>query len=137
MKRYFIGAVLVLVGLTLVAEAAETQLGFAQSNYSLQASDGGPIQTCRPGANCDPSTQLKQMASDGGPIQTCRPGANCDPSTQLKQTASDGGPIQTCRPGANCDPSTQLKQMASAAASTRMNSLDLRTLDQHFSPGQS
>ena len=91
MKRYLCGAVLVVVGLTLVAGAAETHVGRIQSNQPLQTSDGGPIQTCRPGTNCDPSTQLRQMASDGGPIQTCRPGTNCDPSTQLRQMASDGG----------------------------------------------
>jgi hypothetical protein len=27
------------------------------------------------------------MASDGGPIATCRPGTNCDPSTKLRETA--------------------------------------------------
>ena len=66
MKRYLCGAVLVVVGLTLVAGAAETHVGRIQSNQPLQTSDGGPIQTCRPGTNCDPSTQLRQMASDGG-----------------------------------------------------------------------
>src|SRR5450755_4301629 len=113
MKRYLCGAVLVLVGLTLVAGAAETQIGRTQTKHTLQTSDGGPIVTCRPGTNCDPSTQLRQMASDGGPIVTCRPGTNCDPSTQLQRMASDGGPIVTCRPGTNCDPSTQLQQIAS------------------------
>ena len=93
MKRYLCGAVLVVVGLTLVAGAAETHVGRIQSNQPLQTSDGGPIQTCRPGTNCDPSTQLRQMASDGGgPIQTCRPGTTCDPSVdQSRQMASDGG----------------------------------------------
>ena len=64
MNRYFIGAVLVLVGLTLVAGAADTQLARTQTKQHLQFSDGGPIVTCRPGTTCDPSTQLQQMASD-------------------------------------------------------------------------
>jgi len=52
---------------------------------------GGPIPTCRPGTNCKPDDQLRQMAGDGGgPIPTCRPGTNCKPDDQLRQMAGDG-----------------------------------------------
>ena len=90
MKRYLFGAFLILVALTLVAGTAYTQFGHAQTEHRLHASDGGPIATCRPGANCGPDDELRQMASDGGPIATCRPGANCGPDDQLRQMASDG-----------------------------------------------
>ena len=65
MKRYLFGAFLILVALTLVAGTAYTQFGHAQTEHRLHASDGGPIATCRPGANCGPDDQLRQMASDG------------------------------------------------------------------------
>src|ERR1017187_8665381 len=93
MKRYLFGAMLVLVGLTLLVGAAVTQPERAQIKPYLQASDGsGPIPTCRPGTNCNPDDQLRQVASDGsGPIPTCRPGTNCKPDDQMRQMASEIG----------------------------------------------
>ena len=91
MKSYFIGAVLVLVVFTLAAAATDAQVGRIQIKQQLQASDGGPIVTCRSGVTCPPDDQLRQMAGDGGgPIPTCRPGANCGPNDQLRQMAGDG-----------------------------------------------
>jgi hypothetical protein len=63
MKRYFFVAVVVFAALTLVVGAAYTHAGRAEMKRFLQAGDGGgPIPTCRPGANCGPNTQLQQLA---------------------------------------------------------------------------
>ena len=107
MKKYWSATVILLFGLVIGVSAHNT-LTDQTVNVPIPTTsrDGGPIATCRPGTNCDPSTQLREMASDGGPIATCRPGTNCDPSTQLREMASDGGPIATCRPGTNWDPIT-------------------------------
>jgi len=85
-KISFVYAVILIV-LTLTAPAAITYVSQAVVTQSV-ASEGGPIATCRPGTNCDPSTKLQQLASEGGPIATCRPGTNCDPSTKLREVAS-------------------------------------------------
>jgi hypothetical protein len=92
MKRYLLGAVLVLVGLTMVLVAANTQIGSAQMKLHWQAGDGGgPIPTCKPGANCGPDDSLRQVAGDGGgPIPTCKPGANCGPDDTLRLMAGVG-----------------------------------------------
>ena len=66
MKRYLTGAVLVLFVLTMAVGSADTQLGRVHTNQYLQAGDGGgPIPTCRPGANCGPDDTLRQVSSYG------------------------------------------------------------------------
>ena len=84
MKRYLLGAFFILVTLVLVAGVIAIQTGNVETKVQLRAGDGGgPIPTCRPGANCGPEGQLREMAGDGGgPIPTCRPGANCGPDSQ-------------------------------------------------------
>jgi hypothetical protein len=90
MKRFIILAVLVLVALTMVVGAVDTQLLRLQMKHNLRAGDGsGPIPTCRPGTNCGPDGTLRQVAGDGsGPIPTCRPGTNCGPDGTLRQVAT-------------------------------------------------
>jgi hypothetical protein len=128
MKRFIILAVLVLVALTMVVGAVDTQLLRLQMKHNLRAGDGsGPIPTCRPGTNCGPDGTLRQVAGDGsGPIPTCRPGTNCGPDDTLRQVAGDGsGPIPTCRPGTNCGPDDTLRQVATYALSSEFKSTHL------------
>ena len=64
MKRFIILAVLVLVALTMVVGAVDTQLLRLQMKHNLRAGDGsGPIPTCRPGTNCGPDGTLRQVAT--------------------------------------------------------------------------
>ena len=118
--------------------AVRERTAIRMTNCGRRRDGTGPIQTCRPGTNCNPDDQLRQTARwnrtdpdvpsgnelqlrmtncgrrrDGtGPIQTCRPGTHCNPDDQLRQMADGTGPIQTCRPGTNCNPDDQLRQMA-------------------------
>src|SRR5271157_334440 len=94
MKSYLFGAFLILVALTLVAGTAYTQFGHAQTEHRLHASDGGPIATCRPGANCGPDDELRQMASDGGPIATCGRGGTRLHAGEVRQMDADVWPIE-------------------------------------------
>jgi hypothetical protein len=108
MKTYSRAAILFTCLLTIAAGTGNTPLTSEHANHAILMADGsGPIQTCRPGTNCDPGDNL-QIADGSGPIQTCRPGTNCDPGDNL-QTADGSGPIQTCRPGTNCDPGDNLQ----------------------------
>src|SRR5499427_10337838 len=103
MKTCSRAAILFTCLLTLAAGTGNTPLSSQHANHVFLIADGsGPIQTCRPGTNCDPYDTV-QIADGSGPIQTCRPGTNCDPYDTV-QIADGSGPIQTCRPGANCDP---------------------------------
>ena len=90
MKRYSLQLFVVVVVLTLVAAVAAVHFGRVQSysNVETAGDGGGPIPTCRPGTNCNPDDQVRQMAGDGGgPIPTYRPGTNCDPNDELRLTA--------------------------------------------------
>jgi len=108
MKKFSLISVLMLLALSAIASAANSTEIRVRRQPRTQ-SDGGPIATCRPGANCNPNDNVRQVASDGGPIATCRPGANCNPNDNVRQVASDGGPIATCRLGVNCNPDNDLR----------------------------
>ena len=88
MKRYSLQLFVVVVVLTLVAAVAAVHFGRVQSysNVETAGDGGGPIPTCRPGTNCNPDDQVRQMAG-GGPIPTCRPGTNGDPNDELRLRA--------------------------------------------------
>ena len=82
MKNYSFAVVVTFIVLTAAAFAANSPSNTALPRPVI-SSDGGPINTCRPGIPCDPITNVRQVASDGGPINTCRPGTPCDPMSQL------------------------------------------------------
>jgi hypothetical protein len=91
MKRNLLGAVLILSTFTLVSYVAKSPSTRHDVQQPTLADGTGPIQTCRPGTNCNPDDQLRQMADGTGPIQTCRPGTNCNPDDQLRQTTTKHG----------------------------------------------
>ena len=79
MKTCSRAAILFICLLTIAAGTGNTPLTSQHANHAILIADGsGPIQTCRPGANCGPDDTL-QIADGSGPIQTCRPGTNCGP----------------------------------------------------------
>ena len=116
MKTCSRAAILFICLLTIAAGNGNTPLTSQHANHAILIADGsGPIQTCRPGTNCDPVTNL-QIADGSGPIQTCRPGTNCDPVANL-EIADGSGPIQTCRPGTNSGPDDTVRLAILLAAS--------------------
>ena len=84
MKTYSRAAILFTCLLTIAAGTGNTPLTSQHANHAILIADGsGPIQTCRPGTNCDPVADL-QIADGRGPFQTCRPGANCGPDDTVR-----------------------------------------------------
>jgi len=113
MKTHTRVAILIACLFTIAAGTGRNSSQFQPAEHQTLITDGtGPIQTCRPGTNCDPDDTV-QIADGTGPIQTCRPGTNCGPDDTV-QIADGTGPIQTCRPGTNCGPDDTLRLAISA-----------------------
>ena len=90
MKKYSLGTIVILFALAILSFGGATPPASDTAQHIILAGDGGgPIPTCRPGTNCPPDDQLRQLAGDGGgPIPTCRPGTNCPPDDQLRMPAT-------------------------------------------------
>ena len=90
MKKYSLSVLLILCVFTIAGATANKAFKLGRTSSLIHLADGtGPIQTCRPGTNCPPDTQLRELADGTGPIQTCRPGTNCPPDDQFWFRTSD------------------------------------------------
>ena len=71
MKKCLLVSIVVLAVLAVTAGLLGSQLGRVQSKHNVQiAGDGtGPIPTCRPGTNCKPDDDLRQIAAQAGDVR--------------------------------------------------------------------
>ena len=70
MKTYSRAAILFTCLLTIAAGNGNTPLTSQHANHAILIADGsGPIQTCRPGANCGPddTVRLAILLAASGP----------------------------------------------------------------------
>ena len=63
MKKYsYVPVLMMLFAFSVASQGVSTPLG-RELPKPKTASDGGPIATCRPGANCKPNDQLRQLSA--------------------------------------------------------------------------
>ena len=88
MKTYVPSIILIVTVLTLAAGAdgAQANANRVQPATIARHDANRTIGNCHLSMQCPSSERPRQMADGTGPIQTCRPGANCGPDDQLRLT---------------------------------------------------